>query len=101
MVGGGSFKICLSRKCCAARIRSLKGGTGFPGVNLVHDGNEFRLVETVYIRFIPYQSSMSEWSKFKNWDAFLALIPNNDEVNKNIIIKMKMKMRDYNFGRVC
>ena len=59
MVGGGSFKIWLSRKCCAARIRSLKGGTGFPGVNLAHDGNEFRLVETVYIRIIPYQSSMN------------------------------------------
>jgi hypothetical protein len=44
---------------------------------------------------------MSEWSKFENWDAFLALIPNNDELNKNIIIEMKMKMRDYNFGRVC
>ena len=32
------------------------GGTGFPGVNLAHDGNELRLIETVYIRFIPYQS---------------------------------------------
>ena len=61
VVGGGSFKICLSRKCCAARIRSLKGGTGFPGVNLAHDGNEFRLVwncvHSIYFLFkVPWVS---------------------------------------------
>ena len=41
------------------------GGTGFPGVNLAHDGNELRLIETVYIRFIPYQSFTIECIEFQ------------------------------------